>query len=146
MRLFFYASCIVALASAFQPSRVQRRTSQRSTVGSLRAGIDVSGLSFVPISTDDLQAFSAVSEATSQTNSLSDIQNVLILVAGISYFAYEGRPRGSSRDDLLDVRRSKVPGANLGVYAKKFIPKETVVGYFPGYLRSIDKALDSSMH
>jgi hypothetical protein len=108
-------------------------------VGSLRLGIDVSGLPFVPIP-EDLQLDAAVSAAD---GTWSDLSNALILFGGVGYLAYEKRPRGSARDDLIEVRQSKIPGANLGVFAKKVIPEGTVIGRFPGFVATAEDALAS---
>ena len=76
--------------------------------------------------------------------SLNDVQNILIVLSGVAYFIYENRPRGSSRDDLLEVRKSiKIPN-NLGVFAKKLIPAGTVLGEYPGYVKSIESFKQSS--
>jgi hypothetical protein len=74
----------------------------------------------------------------------NDLQNLAILVGAIAYFAYQRRPRGSARTDLVDIRRSAVPNANAGVFASTFIPKGTVLGIYPGFLVKIDKAMEKS--
>jgi hypothetical protein len=71
-------------------------------------------------------------------------QNGLLVAAALSYFTYEGRPRGSARDELLDVRKSSVIKDNLGVFAKSFIAKDTVLGHFPGFIRSTAEVLGKS--
>ena len=101
-------------------------------------GIDVSGLPFI---SKDLNQIS-----TSPFGGVSDISNALIIAGGLGYFLYEKRPRGSARDDLIEVRKSNIPGANLGVFAKKFVGEGTVLGRFPGFLRSTEEALASSKH
>jgi hypothetical protein len=76
-------------------------------------------------------------------NSVADLQNAAILLGGIAYLLYEKRPRGSARSDLLEIRRSNVPNANLGVFARSFIAANTVIGYYPGFLKKEDDALKS---
>lgn len=75
---------------------------------------------------------------------LNTLQNTAIIVSGILYFAYEGRPRGSARDDLLEVRKSKLIKNNLGVFAKTFIPAGTVIGTYPGYIKTLEAFTSSS--
>jgi hypothetical protein len=108
-------------------------------VRSLKAGIDVSGLPFDPIPQD-----LPTDSMASAFGTPSDLQNALILAAGLGYLAYEKRPRGSARDDLIEVRQSTIPGANLGVFAKKIIPEGTCIGRFPGFLMTAEDALKSS--
>ena len=91
---------------------------------------------------------SLIPQLTTQSNGLTfsteDIQSAAIAVAGIGYFLYDKRPRGSARDDLLVVQPSQLVRNNLGVVAKTFIPKDTPLGAYPGYLRPIDLVLSSS--
>jgi len=49
---------------------------------------------------------------------------------------YSKRPRGSCRKELVVVKDSLVPGAGLGVFARKDIEKGTVLGQYPGIPRS----------
>ena len=108
----------------------------------MSAGIDVSGLTFVPIPEEF--GFDAVSSSSSGGGSITDLSNALIIAGGLAYFAYERRPRGSARDDLIEIRKSKVPGGNLGVFSKKYIAEGTSIGSFPGFLLSTEDALASS--
>lgn len=101
-------------------------------------GIDVSGLKLAPASEGLLDA------AVGSTGIWADASNALIVAGGLAYFAYEKRPRGSARDDLIEMRKSTVPNANFGAFSKKFIPKGTIVGRYPGYLRTMADALASS--
>ena len=115
---------------------------QRASMG-LRMGIDVSGLTMVPLPAEDV---AALAEAAAQGGGGADflvVQNLLIIVFGTGYLLYEGRPRGSAREELLEIRRSTVTGANLGVFASKLIPQGTVIGAFPGYVKNTDDALKS---
>lgn len=67
------------------------------------------------------------------------IANTALLVsAGLAYTLYQNRPRGEARNELLQVRKSANIARNLGVHARTFIPKETVLGRFPGYIRDIN--------
>eukprot|EP00596_Hydrurales_sp_CCMP1899_P010110 CAMPEP_0119044252 /NCGR_PEP_ID=MMETSP1177-20130426/29949_1 /TAXON_ID=2985 /ORGANISM="Ochromonas sp, Strain CCMP1899" /LENGTH=566 /DNA_ID=CAMNT_0007014065 /DNA_START=229 /DNA_END=1929 /DNA_ORIENTATION=+ len=102
-------------------------------------GIDVSGLTIGPMPEEVVDILSA---STTEVQ-WSDLSNALIITGGLAYFAYEKRPRGSARDDLMEVKDSQVPGANLGCFAKKFIPKGTVLGRYPGFLRNMEEALAS---
>ena len=120
-------------------SFASRRHRAAKGVTSLQAGIDVSGLPFVPIP-EDLQQLDVGGVAD---GTWSDLSNALILFGGLGYLAYEKRPRGSARDDLIEVRQSKIPGANLGVFATKVIPEGTVIGRFPGFVATAEDALAS---
>jgi hypothetical protein len=103
-------------------------------------GIDVSGLpKFLPDPKDVM-----AQAASSSTGSWTDVSNALILLGGLAYFAYEKRPRGSARDDLMEVKQSTIPNANLGVFSKKFISKGTKIGRYPGFLKSTVDGLASS--
>ena len=103
-------------------------------------GIDVSGLSLAPVPLDVLNT------AVGSTGVWTDASNALIIIGGLTYLAYEKRPRGSARDDLIEKRKSTVKGANLGAFSMKFIPKGTIVGRYPGFLRSMTDALASSKY
>jgi hypothetical protein len=136
------ALCVLYV-SLFQTSGFVLRTSENipRTVGKLRGvemGIDVSSLRLAPTSEGLLNA------AVSSTGGWADASNALIIVGGLAYFAYEKRPRGSARDDLIEMRKSTIPSANFGAFSKKFIPAGTVIGRYPGYLRSMEDALGSS--
>ena len=102
-------------------------------------GIDIGALTFTPIPPELAQLQDVLSGPAD--NTLSDISNALILAGGVGYFVYEKRPRGSARDDLMEVRQSKIAGANLGVFAKKIIPEGTTLGRFPGFLVQAEEAL-----
>lgn len=139
-----YSICALAalpVLMSFQFSHNQRKFS-RSGVATLSAGIDVSGLTFVPIPTEF--NFDTVATSTTGTGSWTDLSNALIIAGGIAYFQYERRPRGSARDDLIEIRKSKVSGGSLGVFSKKYIAEGTELGVFPGFLVSAEDALASS--
>ncbi len=100
----------------------------------------------MPVSDPEIQnALVQASSGTSNGDIVQDLQNVAILVAGISYFVFERRPRGDANMDLVDIRRSTVQNANMGVFSKAFIAKDTLVGKFPGYLMDAEKAVKSKV-
>ena len=137
--------CLLAFFPAFfsfRSSTISHRRLPRGGVVSLSAGIDVSGLTFVPIPEEF--NLDAVSSSSSGGGIWSDLSNALIVAGGLAYFAYERRPRGSARDDLIEIRKSKSPGGNLGVFSKKYIAEGTELGTFPGFLVSSTDALDAS--
>lgn len=120
----------------------------------LEMGIDVSGLpkldmNLVPIPPELMADYASSQDlslpipgfADGKFLGLDDVQNALIIVLGVAYITYEGRPRGSARSDLVDIRKSTIPGANLGVFSKKFITEGTVLGSFPGFVRKVEDAL-----
>lgn len=107
--------------------------------------IIVNGLKFIKIPSSASSGSGPLS-VLGETNIYTDIQNVAIILGGITYFVYESRPRGSGRSDLIDIRRSTVPGANSGVFASVFIPKGTVLGSYPGIVARIDDTLSKSRH
>jgi len=109
----------------------------------MKMGIDVSGLPLVPITPEMMMEPSGVASAVAVSTWATDLQNALILAGGLCYFAYERRPRGSARKDLLEVRRSTVSNANMGVFAKEYICEGTLLGVFPGYFVNVEDALKS---
>ena len=104
---------------------------------SLRA-IDISSLNVAP------PGDSMLTTVVGSTGVWADASNALIVVGGLAYFAYEKRPRGSARSELVEMRPSTVRNANFGAFSTKFIPKGTLVGQYPGYLRSLTDAIASS--
>lgn len=60
----------------------------------------------------------------------------LALAVLLSLRLYERRPRGSLTPGLLEVRPSLVAGAGRGCFAMVDIPAVTVLGTYPGRLRS----------
>ena len=144
----FYSICIIAALPAIfsfhliTPNRISR--GGRGGATSLTAGIDVSGLTFIPIPADFSLDSIATTSSSIGTGSWTDISNALIIAGGIAYFQYEKRPRGSDRNDLVEIRKSKVAGGSLGVFAKKYIAEGTELGIFPGFLVSSEDALAES--
>lgn len=87
---------------------------------------------------------STLSVGSAFSLSINDLQNTLIIVSGLAYYLNENKPRGNSRDDLLEVRKSiKIPN-NLGVFAKTFIPTGTVIGEYPGFVKTFETFQKSS--
>lgn len=84
----------------------QRRGSRGLVLHS--AGIDVSGLKFIPIPEDFKFDTDAIDAAGGGGFSLTDLSNALVIAGGLAVFLYEKRPRGSARDDLIEVRKSYV--------------------------------------
>jgi hypothetical protein len=66
-------------------------------------GIDVSGLKFIPIP-ENLQFDTDAMGAVSGGFSLTDLSNALVIAGGLAVLAYEKRPRGSARSDLIEVK------------------------------------------
>ena len=97
-------------------------------------------LSQFPIDSSEIQSFSI---QNSDGDKLEVIQNALIIVAAIGYFIYEKRPYGGVNNDLVEIRKSLIPGGNLGLYAKNIIPAGVVIGTFPGFLKNVEVALNS---
>lgn len=142
--MFYTAGVLAALPAfmAFQLSSSSYKYTRRGT-SSLSAGIDVSGLKFIPIP-EEFNFDTVTASSSSSSGSWTDLSNALIIAGGIAYFQYEKRPRGSARDDLIEIRKSKSPGGALGVFSKKYIAEGTPLGVFPGYLVSTEDALASS--
>jgi hypothetical protein len=68
---------------------------------------------------------------------------ITIITGGLLFYAYESRPRGASQDNLIEVKKSENIANQLGVYAKTFIPANTVIGTYPGYVKEATKVFDS---
>ena len=141
--MFYYVGVLAALPAlmGFQLSSSSYKYTRRAT-SSLSAGIDVSGLKFIPIPEEF--NFDTVAASSSSSGSWTDLSNALIVAGAVAYFQYEKRPRGSARDDLIEIRKSKRPGGALGVFSKKYIAEGTALGVFPGYQISTEDALASS--
>lgn len=60
----------------------------------------------------------------------------LALAMLLSFRLYERRPRGSLQPGLLEVRDSLVSGAGRGCFAAVDLPEGTILGTYPGRLRS----------
>lgn len=65
-----------------------------------------------------------------------------------SYFGFLGvldRPRGrllENADECFEIKTSQVPGAGLGLYAKVNLPKNTVLGTYPGVVIPLQQNLN----
>jgi hypothetical protein len=65
-----------------------------------------------------------------------------------SYFGFVGyldRPQGTlieNANAYLEVKQSTVPNAGLGLFAKAYLPKDTVLGTYPGVLIPLRQNLD----
>ena len=79
------------------------------------------------------------------------IQDLSIILGAIAVYTFDNKPVGSSRNDLLDVRKSTIPvketvkDSTLGVFASSVIPKGTILGTFPGFIKTVDDALNSKV-
>jgi hypothetical protein len=62
------------------------------------------------------------------------IEIVIAAIAGYAAGVWPNRPRGWCRKDLLEVKSSSVQGR--GIFARKYIPERTILGAYPGRLRS----------
>ena len=134
LQSILFASLFIYSSRAFHANLGTSQFSLRSRLQPLH-GIDVSGL---PV---DLSPESIISSANLQ-DTTSTIQNALILVFGVGYLVAEKRPRGSCRNDLIDIRKSSLVSAGQGVFAKAFIPEGTVLGVFPGFVTTPEAALE----
>lgn len=123
-----------------------QRMLSRPTATTLRhyaaEGIDLGGL---PVdSSFDFEALQSLAKDNiDTTGDVSTLQNALIIAAATVYFTYEKRPRGSVTTSLVQLRKSTIPGAELGLFAKEIIPEGVVLGTFPGYVKDVDAALES---
>ena len=78
--------------------------------------------------------------------SSTDLWLIRIASAVTTYFgfvAYEDRPRGKLLVDpsWLAVRPSSVPGAGLGLFATTSLPKNTILGTYPGVVLPLQQNL-----
>lgn len=101
----------------------------------------------------DLPLLDSISDAISELKdkwdslppvSYNDIQNAAVVSAGLTLLALEKRPRGSVRDNLVEVRKSTLIKNNLGVFSKAFIPEGTILGEYPGFVRSMESVYRNS--
>jgi hypothetical protein len=81
------------------------------------------------------------SSGSSTTLALDVAQNVAIMAAGLGTLFFDFKPQGSCNADLVDIRCSSIPGANLGLYASRTIPAGTLIGTFPGIVKPLEVAL-----
>lgn len=61
----------------------------------------------------------------------------------LGFMAYTDRPQGQLLVDsnLLEARQSGVPGAGLGLYVTENLPKDTILGTYPGALIPLNQNL-----
>ena len=83
--------------------------------------------------------------SSSDNTNMIELQNAAtFLVGAFAYFIYNQRPRGSCRDDLVEVKKSVKIKDELGVIAKTFVPAGTVIGTYPGYLKKETNLFNTS--
>ncbi|KAJ1424849.1 hypothetical protein B484DRAFT_95535, partial [Ochromonadaceae sp. CCMP2298] len=96
---------------------------------------------------EELQKYATPSSPFNLVPSLKDFQDAALLLAASAFLLYDRRPKGGARNDLIEVGKSKVLADNqLGVFAKSFIPAGTVLGQYPGVLRSMEEVFAHSKH
>ena len=67
------------------------------------------------------------------------------LASYVGFVVFFDRPRGELSVDLdtdIEIRPSQVPGAGLGLFAKKLLPKGTVLGAYPGTVLPLTQNLN----
>lgn len=92
--------------------------------------------SLTTLGIDPQWLWSSVIQQVKQIN-LPVVQYLEVALAAIAGYAagvWPNRPRGWCRKDLVEVGNSTVQGR--GIFARKFIPERTVLGAYPGRLRS----------
>ena len=115
--------------SAVSHSRQQQ---QRRRLTTTKRNTILAVISLGSVGGGDVLATSSV------VSSSSFLWGLRITSAITSYFGligYLDRPQGyllDNADDYLEVKESQVPGAGLGLYAKVSLPKNTVLGTYPG--------------
>ena len=68
---------------------------------------------------------------------IDTVQELAKVVAWYGAYVYHHRPRGWSRQDLLETKQSSLgENAGLGVFSKHVIGKDTVLGSYPGFVRN----------
>jgi hypothetical protein len=62
----------------------------------------------------------------------------------LGFVAYSDRPQGKLlvNPESLEIKESQVPGAGLGLYLKETLPKNTVLGTYPGVVIPLVQNLD----
>jgi hypothetical protein len=141
-----YTSFLVVIVTTMLSVQSFQRLLSRPTATMSRhyaaEGVDLRGL---PVdSSFDFEALQSLArDNIDTTGDVSTLQNALILAAATVYFAYEKRPLGSVTTSLVQLRKSTIPGAELGLFAKEIIPEGVVLGTFPGYVKDVGVALES---
>lgn len=73
---------------------------------------------------------------TAMVHSMYAVDLVKALVWYVAYMYYH-RPRGWSRQDLLEIKQSSLgENAGMGVFSKQVIVQDTVLGSYPGFVRN----------
>lgn len=107
--------------------------------------ISIELMKFADATSSSIDIMDIPQAVSSSVFSISDAQNIALVVSGLCYLIYEKRPRGSARDDLIEVRKSvTIKNNNLGVFAKTFIPQGTLVGVYPGFVKSEEYVYEAS--
>eukprot|EP01038_Epipyxis_sp_PR26KG_P013357 gene13357-17916_t len=101
-------------------------------------------ISLLSLTPEDLKSFGLTTNNNSpdviNNNAVTAqdlFQDSVIILGALLYQAYDKRPRGMSREDLIEIRKSTKIKNNLGVFSKKFITAGTVIGHYPGYIKDI---------
>lgn len=92
-----------------------------------------------------LQASSAAAFSLQDDSLLWGIRAVSAATSYFGFVGYLDRPQGQlieNAEQCLEVRQSTVPGAGLGLYAKVSLPKNTVLGTYPGVVLPLQQNLD----
>lgn len=101
-------------------------------------------LSISPFSLTISDLFPSDASTSIASFSSDDAQNLAVICAAGFYFIFDKRPRGTANDELVEVKKSTVQIANLGLFAKTFIPRGSVIGTYPGVITSVETALSLS--
>ena len=143
--LFFAIIC--KLFNAFQlPSNQFQRIRLQTTL----QAFSWSSFPLADIDLDTLQRNilenKVVEQTVTSTSTSSFAVNpvdLLLLSSAVLYVVYNGRPRGSLNTELVSVRNSLVVNG-LGLFAATNIPEGTILGSYPGYIRSLTSLKDIS--
>jgi hypothetical protein len=77
----------------------------------------------------------------------SDLWIIRLASGAATYFgfvAYSDRPQGKLlvNPECLEIKESQVPNAGLGLYMKETLPKDTVLGTYPGVVIPLQQNLN----
>ena len=132
------------------PPRIKHATVQRRNVAQSQLGSSsLSALVHVTLPTFPIasnEAFAGFQQNLGQEQSSNFVlQSAAVVATGLGFLVFDKRPRGSARNDLVEVRKSKlIKNDNLGVFAKTFIPKGTSLGMYPGFRRTLEEVYNHS--
>lgn len=105
-------------------------------VGSFRLNLQLSDFPQAPIE----ESLSVIDSGFD----FAQIANAITIIGGgLIFYTYDNRPRGSALDNLIEVRKSEAIANQLGVFAKTFIPADTVIGTYPGYVKDSKTVFDT---